>query len=85
MTDLPIIRKAHPCRWAFFIEPDVLVETTVMANVAAVMAEVHSIMAKIHPVISNFHPIVTDVTIITMTALGLGSNAYNQGSGEEDG
>ena len=56
-----------------------------MAKVAAVMAEVHSTMTKIHPVISNFHPIVTNVSIITMAALGLGSNAYEEGSGEEDG
>jgi hypothetical protein len=55
------------------------------ANVAAVVAKVHSIVTEVHPVVSNFHPIVTGVAIITIAALGLGSNAYKEGSGEEDG
>jgi hypothetical protein len=42
-------------------------------------------MAKVLPVVSDFHPIVTDVAIITIAALGLGSNAYKEGGSEEDG
>jgi hypothetical protein len=63
----------------------VLVETTVVpgfpavvAEIAAIEPDVATVMAKVLPVVSDFHPIVTDVAIITIAALGLGSNALNE-------
>jgi hypothetical protein len=67
----------------------VLVETTVIAKVAAVVlpveAKVAAVMAEVHSIVTNFHPIATEVAIKTGAALGLGSNAYEEGGGKEDG
>jgi hypothetical protein len=49
------------------------------------MAKVAAIMTEVLPVVAYFHPIVTNVAIITVAALGLCSNAYEKGGGEEDG
>lgn len=61
----------------FFIQPHVL-ETTVMANVAAVEAEIAAVKAKVAMVMSevlsvvaNFNPVVTDVVIVGAKTLGL--------------
>jgi hypothetical protein len=56
----------------------------IVANVTTVMAEVHSILTEVPPVVSNFHPIVTDVTIITIAALGLCGNTDEESGGEKN-
>ena len=78
------ILGAYHCGWAFFIQPHVLVDTTVMAKVAAIEAEVAAVVAEVLPVVADLYAIVTDVTIKTGPALGLCGNGEEYTGGEEN-